>query len=185
MPRSFTVAECIEALRNITHRESEAKAVIASVRPLAERLAMSDELGKRERKTPDPEQGFGFDLLHEEPDHTLVAAILTWLPGRITPPHDHGTWGVIAGIEGEEINTFWRRTDDGSQPGRARVEKESEIILTPGSSLVLMPRTIHSIENRSDGINVSLHIYGMHINHTERSQFDPERETAEPWKIKE
>ena len=92
---------------------------------------------------------------------------------------------MIAGIEGEEINTFWRRTDDGSQPGRARVEKESEIILTPGSSLVLMPRTIHSIENRSDGINVSLHIYGMHINHTERSQFDPERETAEPWKIKE
>ena len=185
MLETYTIAEFVRDLRRITESETDPEIITANVRPLAERLAGSTEIRERDWKEPDPEQGFGFELLHEEPDHRLVVAILTWLPGRVTPPHDHGTWGVIAGIEGEEINTFWRRRDDGSQLGYAEVEKELEIKLTPGGSLTLMPRSIHSIENRSDRVNVSLHTYGMHTNHTDRSQFNPERKTASPWKIKE
>ena len=29
---------------------------------------------------------------------------LAWLPGRGTPPHDHGTWAIVVGVEGEERN---------------------------------------------------------------------------------
>jgi hypothetical protein len=31
---------------------------------------------------------------------------------------------------------------------------------------------------------VSLHVYGMHVNHTVRSQFDPERRTEMPFKLR-
>ncbi|WP_367142217.1 hypothetical protein [Moorena sp. SIO1F2] len=30
----------------------------------------------------------------------------------VSPIHNHGTWGVVAVISGQEKNTFWRRTDD-------------------------------------------------------------------------
>ena len=31
---------------------------------------------------------------------------------------------------------------------------------------------IHSVRNETDAVTLSLHTYGMHVNHTTRSQFD-------------
>ena len=185
MNHTHSLSAFIASLREISSQETDEQRIVERVRPLAERLVVSDELRALPRTEPDPEQGFGFQLLHEEPDHTLVVAILSWLPGRSTPPHDHGTWGVVVGVEGEEVNTFWRRVDDGLRTEYAEIEKEHEKVFTAGESLTLLPRTIHSIENRSDAISVSLHIYGYHINHTDRSQFDTENGAVTPWKVKE
>ena len=41
--------------------------------------------------------------------------------------------------------------------------------------------TIHQVRNKTAGVTVSLHIYGMKINHTQRSQFDVESSTAKPY----
>lgn len=177
--------EFITSLREIAAEENDEQMLVQRIRPLAERLAVSSELAAISCPEPDAEQGFGFRLLHEEPDHSLVVALLSWLPGRGTPPHDHGTWGVVVGIEGEEVNTFWKRLDDGSHPEYAEIEKEGERVFSRGESLTLLPRTIHSIENRTDAISLSLHVYGYHINHTDRSQFDTENHTATPWKVRE
>ena len=65
-------------------------------------------------------------MLHEENDHTNAVFLLSWLPDRGTPAHDHGTWAVVAGIEGEEKETMWQRNDDGSKPGNADLEKGTE-----------------------------------------------------------
>lgn len=184
---SFThiLTDFIASLKEIASHETDDGRIVELVRPLAVRLALSDELRGLPRPEPDPGQGFGFHLLHEEQDHTLVVALLSWLPGRTTPPHDHGTWGVVVGVEGEEVNTFWRRTDDGSREEFAELEKESERVFTAGESLTLLPRTIHSIENRSVAISLSLHVYGHHINHTDRSQFDAGSGAVTPWKVRE
>ena len=34
-------------------------------------------------------------------------------------------------------------------------------------------------------LSLSLHVYGHHINHTDRWQFDADRRTATPWKVRE
>jgi hypothetical protein len=34
------------------------------------------------------------------------------------PPHNHATWAASVGIQGEERNWRFERTDDGSVPGR-------------------------------------------------------------------
>jgi hypothetical protein len=35
--------------------------------------------------------------------------------------------------------------------------------------------------NVSDDFSLSLHTYGKHVNFTDRSQFDPEAKSAEPF----
>ena len=182
--REYRLAEFVDDLRAIARSSDDVNQVIARIKPIAARLAASPDLRARCRNECDPEQGFGFQLLHEEPDHNLAVALLSWLPGRGTPPHDHGTWGVVVGVEGDEVNTFYKRVDDGSREGRAELKKLSAKVFGPGEVLGITPSIIHSVHNETDRISVSLHVYGRHINHTNRSKFDPERGTVEPFVVK-
>ena len=181
---TYTLPQFVEDLRRIAASSADTNELLARTKPFAARLAASPDLHARCRKECDPEQGFGFQLLHEEPDHNLAVALLSWLPGRGTPPHDHGTWGIVVGVEGDEVNTFYKRIDDGSRAGYAELKKLSEKVFSPGDVLGITPAIIHSVHNDTDKISVSLHIYGRHINHTQRSKFDVEHRTEEPFVVK-
>ena len=122
-------------------------------------------------------------MLHEENDHTNAVFLLSWLPDRGTPAHDHGTWAVVASIEGKEKETLWRRNDDGAKPGYADLEQGTEAIMTAGKVSYMLSGDIHTVWNVSDDISLSLHTYGKHVNFTDRSQFDPEAKSAEPFLI--
>jgi hypothetical protein len=37
------------------------------------------------------------------------------------------------------------------------------------------------VSNDSDQVTLSLHVYGKHINFTQRSQFDPDEQTEKPF----
>lgn len=182
---TYTLAEFVDDLRRIVRSTHSINEIITQLRPFAVRLAASDDLRARCTKECDEAQGFGFQLLHEEPDHDLAIALLNWLPQRGTPPHDHGTWGVVVGVEGDELNVFYKRVDDGSRPGFAQLKRLSEKIFSPGEVIAITPDIIHSVHNPGDVTSVSLHIYGRHINHTNRSKFDTERRTVEPFVVTE
>ena len=97
-----------------------------------------------------------------------------------TPPHDHTTWAVVVGIEGEEMNQLWRRVDDGTAPGKAELEPIKETLVAPGSGVALMPEDIHSIHRASDAPLLHFHLYGRSIERLpERKQFDLQRGTYE------
>lgn len=130
---------------------------------------------------PDPEQGFSLFPLSEEEDHSLAVFAISWMPARGTPAHDHGTWAVVAGVVGPERNKFWRRQDDGAKPGYAKLEQVGAKTFVPGEVLAMPAGTIHDVWNETDSITVSLHIYGVHINHTGRSQFDVEKCIERPF----
>jgi predicted metal-dependent enzyme (double-stranded beta helix superfamily) len=178
----YPIAQLAADLRRIRNEYGDERRVLAAVRPLALRAAEAKHLWLEERMfAPDPEQGFSFFPLSEEPDHTLAVFALSWLPKRGTPPHDHGTWAVVAGVVGPEKNTFWRRLDDGTRPGHAELERIGAKVFEPGHVLAMPTGTIHEVRNETDAVTVSLHIYGKHINHTGRSRFDPESRTAAPF----
>ena len=181
---TYTLPQFVEDLRGIARSSADTNELISRTKPFAVRLAASPDLAARCRKECDPDQGFGFQLLHEEPGHDLAVALLSWLPGRGTPPHNHGTWGVVVGVEGDEVNTFYKRVDDGSRAGHAELKKLSEKVFGPGEALGITPAIIHSVHNATDRISVSLHIYGRHINHTNRSKFDVEHNIEEPFVVK-
>ncbi|MDH3451547.1 MAG: cysteine dioxygenase family protein, partial [Gammaproteobacteria bacterium] len=120
----------------------------------------------------DSEQGFGVHLLHEEPDHTMAVFLVAWLPGRGTPPHDHGTWAVVAGVEGVERNIRYQRLDDRRRPGHAQLGAKHDFLAGEGDLVCMKTGGIHAVHNETDRVTLSLHTYGKHINHTHRSQFD-------------
>jgi predicted metal-dependent enzyme (double-stranded beta helix superfamily) len=182
---NYTLPQFVADLKSVASVHPDTHDILKEVKPLAVRLAASTDLRRRMSKQTDAEQGFGFQVLHEEADHTLAVALLSWLPGRGTPPHDHGTWGVVVGVEGDEVNTFWKRVDDASRPGHAELEKLSEKTFRPGEAIGLTPAIIHSVHNDSKEISVSLHVYGKNVNNTARSKFDVEKQTVELWMVKQ
>lgn len=185
MTMTYTLDAFVSDLRAAVAGATGEKEILARVKLLAVRLAASADLRARVTRQCDGEQGFGFQLLHEEPDHALAVALFSWLPGRGTPPHDHGTWGVVVGVEGDEVNTFWQRVDDGSREGHAELRRLAEKRFVPGDAIVLPFTAIHSVWNDTDQVSVSLHVYGRHINHTGRSRFDPEAHTVRPWIVRQ
>jgi predicted metal-dependent enzyme (double-stranded beta helix superfamily) len=173
----MTLERFVAELRAIAAGLRDPRAIVERVRPLALNLAASRSWVETRHYRCDPDQGFGAHLLHEEPDHSLAVIAGAWLPGRGAPPHNHGTWGLVAGVDGSERNTFWTRLDDGSHPGHARIRWQAERVLGPGDVMTFQPDSIHSVVNENDRVSLSLHVYGMHVNHTNRAQFDPATNT--------
>ncbi len=174
MTSTYTLARYIEDLREIAREETDEDAILSRVEPLAQRLATERNWFDARYYDTHPGQGFGVHLLHEEPDHSLAVLAVSWLPGRGTPPHDHGTWAVVAGVEGDELNVRYRRVDDRARDGYARLEVKDEFIAGPGDVVCMKNGGIHLVRNETDSISVSLHTYGKHVNHTNRSQYDLE-----------
>lgn len=178
----YSVVNLVADLKKVCGQWTDEREILRAVRPLAHRAALAKDKWLEERMyNADPTHGFGVYLLHEEPGHALAVLAVSWLPHRGTPPHDHGTWGVVAAVDGPEKNEFFERIDDRSRPGHAELRKIGEKVCAPGD-VVAMPRgVIHSVSNVTDAVSVSLHIYGKHINYTGRSQFDLEAKTETPF----
>ncbi len=184
METEFNIDSLVAELRAARAAASGERDLLARVRVLARRAATRrDDWLRPEMCVPDAEQGFGICVLHEEADHQLAVFVASWLPGRGTPPHDHGTWAVVAGLEGTERNSFWKRLDDRGRPGYAETVMVGERTFGPGDILVLPSGAIHSVWNDGDRIAVSLHIYGRHVNYTQRSRFDPVNRIEAPFRL--
>jgi predicted metal-dependent enzyme (double-stranded beta helix superfamily) len=177
------ILQLVSELRTITTDLHDPRAIVDRACPLVRELALSRRWLEAKHFECDVDQGFGAHLLHEEPDHTLAIFAGAWLPGRGAPPHNHGTWAIVAGVVGTERNTLWARVDDGSRRGYAELRRLEDRVLGPGDVLTLQPSSIHSVVNESESVTVSLHVYGTHVNHTSRFQFDPEKHTESEFVI--
>jgi len=172
---AYGLTNLVLDLRAIAAATRDAGSTVAQVRPLALRMAANPTWVRPEHYQCDPEIGIGVHLLSEEPDHTLAVLAVAWLPHRGVEPHNHGTtWAVVAGVDGPERNRFWKRLDDASRDGYAELRQESEKIVGKGDVVSIMPDGIHSVANDTDAVTLSLHVYGMNINHIRRFQFDVE-----------
>lgn len=182
---AYSIPQLVEDLKAIRSRAKDEHELIKQLRPLARRAALAkDSWLKPEMFEADAEQGFGVHLLHEEQDHTLAVFAVSWLPGRGTPPHDHGTWAVVAGVDGPELNRFYERVDDRSRQGHAELKQIGAKTFGVGEVVAMPTGAVHLVWNESDAVSVSLHIYGKHINFTQRSQFDLDKQTETPFVVK-
>jgi predicted metal-dependent enzyme (double-stranded beta helix superfamily) len=179
-----TLEAFVKELRTITAGMQDPGEIAARVRPLVRELALAKTWLQPKHYACDPAQGFGVHVLHEEPDHTLFVIAAAWLPGRGVAPHNHGTWAVVAGVDGPERNAFWKRLDDGSRPGYAKITKVAEKDFGPGDVLTLLPDAIHSVRNDTAAVTVSLHVYGYNLNMSGRLQFDPEHDAVKSVALK-
>jgi predicted metal-dependent enzyme (double-stranded beta helix superfamily) len=181
----YDLKRFVDDLRGITAQETDPRRIIERVRPLARDLALARTWLEPRHYQCDEGQGFGVHLLHEEADHSLAVFAGAWMPGRGAPPHNHGTWAVVAGVDGAETNVFWKRVDDGARPGYAEIVRQGAKVFADGDVVSFQPDAIHSVVNETSAVTVSLHVYGMHVNYTTRSQFDPEARVERAFKVVE
>ncbi|MBE9038072.1 cysteine dioxygenase family protein [aff. Roholtiella sp. LEGE 12411] len=159
-------------LEDILYKFQSDRQRLQAIYPLVRRLLTSSEWLQGEYLEPDSETGWSVLTLYDEPDFPLTVQTVAWLPARVSPIHNHATWGVVALISGEEKNTLWRRTDN-----NGGIEKVGEIILTPGDIISLMPDAIHHVEALGEEPTISFNLYGE-TNYEQRFEFDPVAGTA-------
>ena len=99
----------------------------------------------------------------------LVAVFEAGVPA---PVHNHGSWAVVGVYRGRERETWFRRLDDGTFPGRADLEVDRSSVNSPGTVTVVPDGTIHTVEAVDGHDAVSIHVYGTDIVTQERSCFN-------------
>ena len=120
--RRAAVADAIAKARKIEAEKGVTREALEEIRRTMVDLAKRRELFPRETfKARGDRPDDRIYRLSEDDGHRFALYINCGEPGTKTPPHDHTTWAVIAGIDGEEHQWIYKRTDDGAQPGLGTV----------------------------------------------------------------
>lgn len=175
--RDAEIARVLDKVKALT-RDGVDREVLEQVKAELLKVAARAELFPAEEFPPTPLGQSSLYLLRENADHSYAFYASAPRAGHASPPHNHTTWAVIAGVRGREHNKVYRRTDDGSRPGVGRVEVEKTVDIVPGTGLALMPEDIHSIHLGNDGPHLNLHVYGMSVEYVPgRVAYDAENGT--------
>jgi len=182
--RTAAVATTMDRIKAIEREQGVTRpaldAILAAMLDLAEHEALFPPA--EFPPPPEGEKGSRRYLLQEDPDGRFAIYLLALNPGNSTKPHDHTTWAVVTAVEGQELNRVYRRTDDGSVPGKASLEQVREVMVEPGRGLALMPEDIHSIHTFGTTPTRHLHVYGLALEKLDARQgFDPEEGTVQPY----
>jgi predicted metal-dependent enzyme (double-stranded beta helix superfamily) len=173
------VAECIADVRAIVAERGVTRAALEQVKGRLLTLAARRDLFSFDR-FPVLHEGSTMHLLSEDDDHGFALYAVAAQSPSETPPHDHTTWAVVVGVEGEERNRLYQRADHGDEPGTAKLEPSGETLVRPGAGVALMPEDVHSIHRESSAPMLHFHLYGRSIEHLpQRRQFDLEKGTYE------
>jgi len=177
---TYDVVAFVSDLRRLAAAHGDERALLPELAPLVKKLATAPGWVRPEFYVLDAAQGMGITVLHEEPDHTLLVETVAWAPGRGVLPHDHQTWGVVAGIDGAERNVLWKRHDDARVPGHAELTGHRETVVGAGDVIAFLGDDIHSVHNDGERTTLSLHVYGRSLAHVERSEFVPDQNLVRP-----
>ena len=96
----------------------------------------------------------------EDADGSYALYVYRPKPGKETPPHNHTTWAVVAGIEGEEPTRFYERIGRGAT---ATLKMQREFAVGPGQAAAYLPDDFHSIHIRGERAICHLHLYGRRL----------------------
>ena len=182
--RTAAVAATMDRIKAIEGSQGVTRPALDAIKAELLALAADESLFPGAEFPPPPagEKGSKRYLLQEDPDGRFALYMLALNPGNSTKPHDHTTWAVVTAVEGQELNKVYRRVDDGSRAGHARLEQVREVLVEPGTGIALMPEDIHSIHTNGTATTRHLHCYGLALERLDdRQGFDLEQGTVQPY----
>jgi predicted metal-dependent enzyme (double-stranded beta helix superfamily) len=109
----------------------------------------------------------------------LTILNLVWGPMMTLYPHDHRMWAVIGIYGGREDNIFWRRLPEPA----GRIEAAGAKALGVRDVATLGRDIVHSVTNPVPRLTGAIHVYGGDFFATERSEWDPEALTEQPYDV--
>lgn len=166
------LTEMEDIVETIPEDDKRLEAIIPRVRKLLE----DSYWLQMEYSVPSPEQGWSVKFLYQEPRFPFTIQMVTWMPGQVSPIHNHACWGVVALIGGEERNLLWHRVPNSQQ--KHHIEYTEEKILTPGDIIGFTPEAIHCVEPLGDEPTITFNLYGV-TDFSKRFEFNPTNHTAE------
>jgi predicted metal-dependent enzyme (double-stranded beta helix superfamily) len=164
-------------LEDLLAEISDDRLRLQAMYPLVRRLLSSSEWLQFTPIYPDNQTGWEVLTLYDEPSFPLTVQLVTWASGTISPIHNHGCWGLVAMLTGEEKNTLWRLQHhlSSDMPSdkvfKIEIEPTSDLVLAPGDILGFMPEAIHQIKALGNEPTVSFNIYGE-TDYERRFEFD-------------
>ena len=182
--RTAAVAAAMDRVKQIERSQGVTRPALDAIKTELLDLAADERLFPAAEFPPPPagEKGSKRYLLQEDPDGRYAIYMLALNPGNSSKPHNHTTWAVVTAVEGQELNKVYRRVDDGSHEGHAKLEEVREVLVEPGTGIALMPEDIHSIHTTGDSSTRHLHCYGLALERLdERQGFDLEQGTVQPY----
>ncbi|MFA4911588.1 MAG: cysteine dioxygenase family protein [Desulfobacteria bacterium] len=113
-------------------------------------------------------------LLHADSSRLFSLRMFLWGPGEYTVIHDHNSWGVIGPVSGALGVFNYKREDNESRDGYARLIETEEVRCLPGETTFTLPlnRGIHKIGNPTQESMVSLSVYGKPLARCYINGFD-------------
>ena len=159
------LTELEDVLNNVEDQSNR----LPEIRMLVRRLIINSYWVQSQFLQPDLKTGISVLLLYNELGFPLTVQTVTFAPGTNSNIHNHGTWGVVAILKGQEKNTFWRRSSNSDFPNK--IEKVGEINLSPGDIVSFTPQTIHQVQAIGEEPTVTFNIYGE-TNPKQRFEFD-------------
>ncbi len=162
----------IEDVLNDVEEESSR---LPEIRMLVRRLMINSYWVRSQYMEPCCKTGTSVLILYDELGFPLTVQIVVFAPGTVSTIHNHGTWGVVAVLKGQEKNIIWKRIPDTEFADK--IEQAGELTLFPGDIISLTPNAIHSVEAIGNEPTVTFNIYGE-TRMRERFEFDMVKHTA-------
>lgn len=178
--RREKVANTVAAVRNIEAEHGVTRAALQLIEVELIALTRHKELFSIE-EFPNPESGAPAKLylLSEDDDGRFPLYLTCANPGGNVRPHNHATWAVVAGLEGREENSFYERTEGGTEPGPARIELVRKVEVRDGESVAMLPDDIHSVATPGETPRRHFHMYGLSLeNLPKRLAYDTQAGTC-------
>jgi predicted metal-dependent enzyme (double-stranded beta helix superfamily) len=167
----FDLQAFIEACLRVASEPHAGKQVLDLMR-----AAVGDREGLKQAITPLDKSVGVLDAQPLYRSDELVVLNVTLRPRILSIPHDHRMWAVIGIYEGQENNTFYRRSGQSLAEANRRE-------LGAGEAMLLGPDVIHAIENPLDATTLGLHVYGGDLLAASRSMWDPASGVEHPYEV--
>lgn len=162
--RRRRVAETVARVRRIEREDGVTRAALSKIEAELVRLSKHKDLFDTTHfPNPEPGNAARLYLLSEDEDGHFPLYLTCALPGGAVRPHNHGTWAVVAGLDGCEENRFFERVEGGTEPGTATIELNETVQVRDGESVAMLPDDIHSVTTPGAVPRRHFHMYGLSL----------------------
>ena len=175
----YTLDEFVHDMEDLLKSEPENQKIFDTGSDWLAKLTRNPENIPAEYRVPlggtGPRGNLGSYLLYQDDSGLQVTAVV-WGPGAHLGPHNHHTWGMTGVLENSLIETRYRRVDDRSKDGFARLEFARKAKFSPGEITLLVPNVdgIHQMGNLTDRPTVEVHVYGNDLRGLNRCRYNLE-----------
>lgn len=183
--RRRRVAETVERVRQIELEQGVTRTGLRDIGAELSRLTQHKELFDTVHfPNPEPGSSTKLYLLSEDDGGRFPLYLTCALPGGAVRPHNHGTWAVVAGLDGCEENRFFARVDGGTAPGPAKIALSETVQVHDGESITMLPDDIHSVATPGDIPRRHFHMYGLSLERLpKRLAYDMTADTCDYMEI--